>query len=352
MSGHKYEELARWLRQSIQNGTYQTGQRLPSENELTQTTGYSRQTVRQAMALLENEGLTDRVRGSGTYVRSQVPSRRRTHNIAVVTTYIGEYIFPDILRGIDGVLSGNGYTQLLSATGNRVDRERQILEDLRQKPIDGLIVEGTKTALPNPNIDLYAYFDEQRIPVVFINGFYPDLTSPVYVVADDRAGGRLACERLLKQGHRRIAGVFKNDDIQGHRRYAGYLQALTEAGIPVDDDHVLWYATETRDDLILSQAQRLLEGCTAVVCYNDEAAMQLLRHPASDGVEVISFDHSTFAQLSSFYSLANPKEEIGRLAAEKLLHLLDGQSVESAVLPWRMPEDIPSLSVTNGNNTI
>ena len=61
---------------------------------------------------------------------------------------------------------------------------------------------------------------------------------------------------------------------------------------------------------------------------------------------------STFAQLSSFYSLANPKEEIGRLAAEKLLHLLDGQSVESAVLPWRMPEDIPSLSVTNGNNTI
>ena len=210
MSGHKYEELARQLRQGIQDGTYQTGQRLPSENELTQTTGYSRQTVRQAMALLENEGLTDRVRGSGTYVRSQVPSRRRTHNIAVVTTYIGEYIFPDILRGIDGVLSGNGYTQLLSATGNRVDRERQILEDLRQKPIDGLIVEGTKTALPNPNIDLYAYFDEQRIPVVFINGFYPDLTSPVYVVADDRAGGRLACQRLLKQGHRHIAGVFKN----------------------------------------------------------------------------------------------------------------------------------------------
>ncbi|MBE5795241.1 MAG: transcriptional regulator, partial [Clostridiales bacterium] len=194
------------------------------------------------------------------------------------------------------------------------------------------------------NIDLYAYFDQQRIPTVFINGFYPDLSQPIYVVADDRAGGKLACQRLLQKGHRRIAGVFKNDDIQGHRRYAGYLQALTEAGLPVDDDHVLWYATETRDDLIASQAQRLLKGCTAVVCYNDEAAMQLLKHPASDGAEVISFDHSTFAQLSAkpFYSLANPKEDIGRLAAEKLLKLLEGQSVESAVLPWRMPEDLQS----------
>lgn len=340
MGGHKYQELAQKLRQEILSGVYRTGQRLPSENELTAATGYSRQTVRQAMALLENEGLTDRIRGSGTYVRSRVPGRRRTHNVAVVTTYIGEYIFPEILRGIDGVLSQNGYTQLLSATGNRVDRERAILEELRQKPIDGLIVEGTKTALPNPNIDLYEYFRQERIPVVFLNGFYPDLVKPVYVVADDRAGGRLACKRLLTQGHRRIAGIFKNDDIQGHRRYAGYLQALTEAGLPVDDDHVLWYATETRDSLLQTQAAQVLEGCTAVVCYNDEVAMQLLRQPACDGAEVISFDHSTYAQLSvkPFYSLANPKEQLGRLAAEKLLALLEGQEVHPEVLPWQMPD--------------
>lgn len=341
MSGHKYQELALKLRQDIRNGVYRTGQRLPSENELTAATGYSRQTVRQAMALLEDEGLTDRIRGSGTYVRSRVPGRRRTHNVAVVTTYIGEYIFPEILRGIDEVLAQNGYTQLLSATGNRVDKERRILEELRQKPIDGLIVEGTKTALPNPNIDLYEYFRQERIPVVFINGFYPDLVRPVYVVADDRAGGRLACRRLLEKGHRRIAGIFKNDDIQGHRRYAGYLQALTEAGLPVDDDDVLWYATETRDSLLESQAAHVLKDCTAVVCYNDEVAMQLLRQPACDGVEVVSFDHSTYAQLSAkaFYSLANPKEQLGRLAAEKLLSLLEGREVVPEVLPWQSPPE-------------
>lgn len=340
MSEHKYAQLADRLRTEIQNGVYTGGQRLPSENELASATGYSRQTVRQAMALLENEGLTSRVQGSGTYVRSAAPRREATHNIAVITTYIGEYIFPAILHGIDDVLSKNGYTPLLSATHNRVDNERRILTELLQKSVDGLIVEGTKTALPNPNIDLYDRFAALGIPVVFINGFYPDLKKPVYVVADDRAGGRLATDLLLRGGHRRIAGFFKSDDIQGHRRYAGYAETLREAGLAVEDDHVLWFTTENRDSLLAAGTGAVLAGCTAAVCYNDEVALQVSRYLQDSGttgqVELVSFDNSTIALLSSppFFSLSNPKEQLGRLAAEKMLGILAGHPQQPTVLPW------------------
>ena len=340
MSEHKYAQLADRLRTEIQNGVYTGGQRLPSENELASATGYSRQTVRQAMALLENEGLTSRVQGSGTYVRSAAPRREATHNIAVITTYIGEYIFPAILHGIDDVLSKNGYTPLLSATHNRVDNERRILTELLQKSVDGLIVEGTKTALPNPNIDLYDRFAALGIPVVFINGFYPDLKKPVYVVADDRAGGRLATDLLLRGGHRRIAGFFKSDDIQGHRRYAGYAETLREAGLAVEDDHVLWFTTENRDSLLAAGTGAVLAGCTAAVCYNDEVALQVSRYLQDSGttgqVELVSFDNSTIALLSSppFFSLSNPKEQLGRLAAEKMLGILTGHPQQPTVLPW------------------
>ena len=340
MSEHKYAQLADRLRTEIQNGVYTGGQRPPSENELASATGYSRQTVRQAMALLENEGLTSRVQGSGTYVRSAAPRREATHNIAVITTYIGEYIFPAILHGIDDVLSKNGYTPLLSATHNRVDNERRILTELLQKSVDGLIVEGTKTALPNPNIDLYDRFAALGIPVVFINGFYPDLKKPVYVVADDRAGGRLATDLLLRGGHRRIAGFFKSDDIQGHRRYAGYAETLREAGLAVEDDHVLWFTTENRDSLLAAGTGAVLAGCTAAVCYNDEVALQVSRYLQDSGttgqVELVSFDNSTIALLSSppFFSLSNPKEQLGRLAAEKMLGILAGHPQQPTVLPW------------------
>lgn len=340
MAAHKYSELAKKLQADIQTGVYAGGQKLPSENELAEQTGFSRQTVRQAIGTLENQGLIVRVQGSGTYVKKITPKRERTYNVAVVTTYIGEYIFPAILQGINQSLAERGFTPLLYATGNRVENERRILKELLSKPIDGLIVEGTKTAFPNPNIDLYNRFSELGIPVVFINGFYPDLRRAVYVVADDRAGGRMACELLLKKGHTHIAGIFKSDDAQGHLRYAGYTDALRSAGLPIEDDHVLWYTTENCDGVLEMCAGEAVRDCGAVVCYNDEIAMKLLKIllKSSCEAEIVSFDNSILAQLSAvpFISLSNPKEEIGALAAKKLVNILNGQLSHPAVLPWRV----------------
>ena len=338
MTEPKYAELANKLRSDISEGVYTEGQRLPSENELAAQTGYSRQTVRQAMEVLAREGLTDRVRGSGTYVKRPLLSRERTYNIAVVTTYIGEYIFPDILRGIDHVLAKNGYASLLTATRNRVDNERRMLFELLDKPIDGMLAEGTKTALPNPNIDLYERFEQKGIPIVFFNSYYPALKNPVYVVSDDREGGRAITQALLDQGHRGIAGIFKSDDIQGHRRYAGYTDALIQAGLPVKDDQVLWCVTENMAALIASHVKSILSGCTGLVCYNDEVAIQVIRTLGEDvrRLELVSLDGSTYAQLSAtpFFSLPHPKEQLGRLAAEKLLNILNGKKESSVELPW------------------
>lgn len=344
MSEHKYAELAGKLREDIRTGKYTTGQKLPSENKLTALTGYSRQTVRQAMGVLKDEGYVTKSQGSGTYVCSLVPKHKATRNIAVITTYIQEYIFPNILHGIDDVLSMSGYSYMLSATRNQVGNERRILTELLQKPIDGLIVEGTKTAIPNPNLDLYGRFFEQGLPIVFMHNYYPDLKNPLYVVADDRAGGRIACELLLQKGHRRIAGIFKSDDMQGHRRYIGYVDALYGAGLSVEDANVIWYTTETRDRILEIYATEALRGCTAVVCYNDEVALQVINTMQANGLfipedmEIASFDNSSVAQLSAtpFLSLISPKENLGRLAAEKLLNCISGEAETSTVLPWSL----------------
>ena len=354
MSEHKYLQLAALLREQIQEGVYAKGARLPGELTLARQERCSRQTVRQAIGLLEEEGLLCRRQGSGTYVRQSASRRSRTRNIAVVTTYIGEYIFPDILQEIEHTLSQNRYAALLFATHNRVDRERQVLTELLQKPVDGLIVEGTKTALPNPNIDLYRQFEGMGLPVVFLNGVYAELPEAVYVMAGDCQGGRLACRDLLRRGCRRVAGIFKGDDLQGHRRYAGYTQALREAGLPVVDDRVLWYTTEDRVDLLEAAVPNLLRGCDGLVCYNDQVAYQVLEVARRRGItppRLASFDHSVFAQVSPtpFLSLYSPKEELGRQAAEKLLQMLRGRRESSVLLPWRLEEE-PSPENTADNS--
>ncbi len=63
-----YHQLKQIVRAEIERGTYQPGDRIPTESELIQDYGVSRITVRQALDELEAEGIVVRRHGKGTYV--------------------------------------------------------------------------------------------------------------------------------------------------------------------------------------------------------------------------------------------------------------------------------------------
>src|SRR3954447_7608676 len=62
------EQVIEQLREQIIAGTWAIGSRIPTESELAQLTGTSRNTVREAVQSLVHAGLLERRQGSGTYV--------------------------------------------------------------------------------------------------------------------------------------------------------------------------------------------------------------------------------------------------------------------------------------------
>jgi DNA-binding GntR family transcriptional regulator len=64
----KHAQLAEYIRARIDDGTYQPRTRIPSEIYWTQETGFARDTVRKAIAVLLDEGRLYIVRGLGTFV--------------------------------------------------------------------------------------------------------------------------------------------------------------------------------------------------------------------------------------------------------------------------------------------
>lgn len=342
----KYQRLADLIAASIRAGTYRPGDKLPTEGELVLAHNLSRQTVRQALEQLALDGLIEKIQGSGSYVTESPLTKKRSMRIAVMTTYISTYIFPSILRGIEEVVSARQYSMVLGATNNSVAKEREILEHFSRQSVDGIIVEGTKTALPNPNLSYYQNLAREGIPLVFINGYYPKLQNDAFektisVVTDDEKGGFDLTHALIKNGHKAIGGIFKSDDIQGIQRFSGYLEALTHNQIPVRDEHILWFNTETKASLPdLLERSRLLSECTALVCYNDEVAAQVFTAQKNGNqslTAVSSFDGviSEPTEEIHFCSLCHPKEMLGRLAANKLFRLLDGHSEPSVVMDWQ-----------------
>lgn len=350
----KYKEIAAQLRRQILDGSYPPGSLLPTEQQLCKVHQVSRQTIRTALQALADEGMILRRQGSGSRVLDlhQIPlPPQRT--IAIITTNITDYIFPGVLREAEAVLSSNNCATLLYATSNQVSQERRILLDLlSQKKIDGILVEGTKTALPNPNLDLYRKLQARKIPLVFFHGGYRDLEGSVSIMDDNYNGGRQLVEYLLSKGHTRIAGLFKNDDMQGHLRYAGFIDAQRDLNLPMDDQKILWYSTENKDimdprsPMWDNQIAPILRGCTAVVCYNDQVANPMVEYLTDHGIHiprqmaVVSFDNSFYSSLSScrITSLSHGEHNVGRIAAEALMHLFEGREVHSQTVPWVLME--------------
>ena len=143
----KYYTLMEALKEQILSGTIKPGQKLPSENELTREYALSRHTVRKALALLENEGYITAQHGKGTFCSERVIQRHNSKNIAVTTTYLSDYIFPRLIQGMDRVLSENGYSIILKNTCNSRSKEEKVLKELLDKPIDGLIIEPSKSQI-------------------------------------------------------------------------------------------------------------------------------------------------------------------------------------------------------------
>ncbi|GAA5534219.1 GntR family transcriptional regulator [Deinococcus aluminii] len=69
-----YVQVAHGLAACIENGTLEGGTALPAERDLAGTLGVSRVTVRQALALLAQQGLLTRRHGSGTFVNPPAPA--------------------------------------------------------------------------------------------------------------------------------------------------------------------------------------------------------------------------------------------------------------------------------------
>ena len=342
----KYQQVIDWVTENIASGTLKPGDKLMSEAELSEKFGLSRQTVRRATGDLANMGVVVRIKGSGTYIGGEASPvllpRDRTMTIAVVSTFNETYIFPETLKGIEKILSKNGYAMQVYFTDNRLYKEKTILTSILEKDqVDGLIVEPVKSALPNPNLQYYNEILNRNIPILFFNTYYPNLDVPC-VRIDDAGTAAKAAQLLIDAGHTKIAGIFKGDDGQGPMRYQGYLEAMMGASLQPRQENILWL--DTMEIMHLSDiADHLLNrinGCTGVVCYNDQVAYQLIEIALSrniripEDLSIVGIDDSYLAGVSKvpFTSFVHPKEILGRKAAENMLQLLSDPAFDADFL--------------------
>ena len=173
----KYKWLAARLKEQLTSYKNNGLHRLPTEAWLCKHYHMSRQTVRDALRLLEQEGLIERRQGSGSYLTG-LSAQKEYNVIDILLPNTEEYLFPALAAELRKVFGEKGFSCRFHEVNGSLKKEREILEEiLSDLPYrgKGLLVMGTKSGFYNPNLPLYEKILEEDIPLVFFLEAYPEL---------------------------------------------------------------------------------------------------------------------------------------------------------------------------------
>ena len=258
---------------------------------------------------------------------------------------------------LEASLTEKGYGIEVAVTKNRLNDEAIYLEGLLKGNVSGLIIEGSRSAFPNPNIRLYKEIKRRNIPTLFIHNHYENMPFDSVEMSDSRSAYELT-RILIENGHRRIGGIFKYDDRQGIERYKGFVQCLSDYGVKFDDDCIRWYSTKDMEEKLskkgLLRMYRRTKDCTAMMVYNDEVAdyyMEFLEerglHVPED-ISLVSFDDAELQDSSTSIQLVtavHPKYQLGRITAKHLLRMMEDPEWQQKNYSYRFP-----VKIRDGNS--
>ncbi|HAJ37440.1 MAG TPA: LacI family transcriptional regulator [Chloroflexi bacterium] len=266
----------------------------------------------------------------------------QTHTIGVVASDVTDPFVAEVLKGVESAARSAGYGLLIAMSNRDPSQEITAATVLLDHQVDGLIVISSRAP------DRYRQLPRARenaaggvAPVVLLNHDFSE--AGVYSVRMDNAGAASAAVTLLSQlGHRHIAFVAGPGGGQSsHARLAGYLQGLAANHLTPLPELILQGAGMLEDGWeALTALQTMQPRPTAVLCYNDLAAIGLLAAAARSGVSVpdalsvVGFDNVPLSAYTvpALTTVEQPKAAMGQAAVRTCLRALAGEPAPPIVM--------------------
>jgi GntR family transcriptional regulator, arabinose operon transcriptional repressor len=304
-----HAQLMTYFRERILDGRLSAGTRLPTDGELAALYQVSRDTVRQALALLANEGLIERVQGRGTFViqppsnGSPVTQLKQKQIGFVLNRTLRTQLTMNLLVGVEQAAKSHGYN--ISFTYVEGDQEQQArdIARLRANHVLGMIIWPMGDTTQDASIQ---QLQADHIPLVLMDRYFPGLDID-YVGSDNVGGGYRATEHLLILGHRRIGFVFAREETlqttSVYERWQGYCKALQKYEVPYDETLVVpdfrQLPTGTHEGLV--EFLQRPDRPSAIFAVNDYVALDVLQAAKvihlriPEDLAVVGFDDLEFA---------------------------------------------------------
>ncbi len=270
---------------------------------------------------------------------AQALKKGKSMTIGIVVQDIASPFFDETLHGIDQALNGTGYASVIVSghwnAAEEIDRIRLLLA----RKVDGIILLSGRIT-----DESVLQFSKHK-PIVS-TGRALQTERALGFKIDNEYGARLATQHLIELGHRHIAFITgPANHTDADERLSGYKKALAEAGIAYNPKIVV--DGDFHENSGLRATTHLLETkqkFTAIFAANDLCAygarLSLYRKGirVPEDISLIGFDDlpSSAYTTPPLTTVRQPLCDIGRIAAQALLHLINGDAVETSIPPLEL----------------
>lgn len=254
---------------------------------------------------------------------------KKTYTIGLLIPDVSNPFFSEIARMVEDLAHSEGYSVIVCSTDNRDERVEKYIRLLEQKNVDGILIG---TGVENP--DILMHLAEKSFPIVMIAR--ETVAIAVHsVVTDDFRGGALAADHLIQNGHTKMAILSENLKVTSSiERVRGFRFALFEAGIVINDDHIISCESSIKDGKRAAASLICAEkDCpTALFCCNDLLAVGALQAAKEKGIKVpeqlsvIGFDNTILSTVTNpmLSTIAQPMDQMVKLAFGLLIDNKEG----------------------------
>ncbi len=268
-----------------------------------------------------------------TIARSLATNKTNTIGL-ILTENVGDFFTP-LIKGIESVTKRENYHLLISTTSSP---SSLINSPIGPQNADGILV-FLKSLDDNLLMDLY----RQEYPIVLLHQTPPEgMQIPCVTIENKSAASRMVSHLYLRHNRRRIAfikGLQDNEDATW--REQGYIEALLSFGLPID--HNLMLPGDFERTVSHTSVLKLMKNSPdvdAIFCADDEsaigalAALSELNKRVPEDISVVGFDNQVLARylIPPLTTVNAPTQQVGEVAAEKLLKILHRESVEPLTL--------------------
>jgi LacI family transcriptional regulator len=258
----------------------------------------------------------------------------KTFTIGLIVADIANPFSSLLARIIEDEAEKINYTVIFGSSDEEAEKSQKLIDVFLNRQVDGLIIalaENTATQLQ--------YLQEQEIPFVLIDRYFPGIKAS-YVAIDNFQAAASAVRHLIQNNFKRIGLVtFKTSLFHLQERQRGYTATLKEYGLPVKGNWIKQVGILNTQKEIETAIQELLalpEPVEAILFASNILSTQGLKYintlpiKVPDDLAITSFDESDASYL--FYApithIRQPLQEMGRQAIRILLeNMNNSQSI-------------------------